>query len=77
MPPDITSSTETESFGHVVVKGDIEGEYTVYEKHDDGTVVLKPDLSSAAVNRRHGLTPITVDEFEREAFPLLPPDGEE
>jgi hypothetical protein len=60
----------------VTLSGDLSGEYVVVEQRDDGSVVVKPDTSMAAIHRRHGLTPATLGEFEAEYGPIQPPDGE-
>jgi len=61
---------------HVTLSGDLSGEYVVVEKRDDGSVVLKPDTSMAAIRRRLGATPATLEEFVAEYGPIQPPDGE-
>jgi len=61
---------------HVTVEGDVSGEYIVVEKRDDGSLVLQPDTSMAAIRRRHDATPATLEEFEAEYGPVQPPDGE-
>ena len=66
----------TERATHVTLSGDLSGEYVVVEQRDDGSVLVKPDTSMAAIHRRHGLTPTTLEEFEAEYGPVQPPDGE-
>ena len=61
---------------HVTLSGDLSGDYIVVEQRDDGSFVVKPDTSIAAIHRRHGLTPATLEEFEAEYGPIQPPDGE-
>jgi hypothetical protein len=51
---------------HVILSGDLSGDYIVVEQRDDGSVLVKPDTSMAAIHRRHGLTPATLEEFEPE-----------
>lgn len=61
---------------HVTLSGDRAGEFVVLEERDDGSMVLRPDTSAAAMRRRLGITPATLEEFEAEYGPLQPPDGE-
>lgn len=56
--------------------GDRAGRYVVTDERPDGTLVLTPDDSAAAMLERHGLEPATVEEFEAEYGPVAPPDGE-
>ena len=64
----------------VTLDGDLDGEYVVTEQRSDGALVLKPDLSAAAMHRRLGSRPATeaeVAEFMHEhGARMLPPDGE-
>lgn len=64
---------------HVTLAGDLTGEYRVVEQRPDGTLVLQPDTSAAAILERQGARSETQDEFEAwaaEHGPLLEPDGE-
>jgi hypothetical protein len=61
---------------HVTLSGDRVGEYVIEDERPDGTLLLVPDTSSAAIRRRHDLTPATLAEFEEEYGPIRPPDGE-
>ena len=45
----------------------------ILEKRNDGSLVLQPDTSIEAMRRRHNSTPATLDEFEAEYGPCLPP----
>jgi hypothetical protein len=53
----------------------VAGDYIVAERHPDGTVVLAPDTSIAAIRKRLGTRPMTSEEFE-EHFGELPSDAE-
>lgn len=61
---------------HVTLSGDVSGDYVVVEKHDDGSLLVRPDTSMAAIRRRFDATPATLDEFVAEYGPIQPPDGE-
>ena len=61
---------------HVTLTGDVSGDYVVVGKHDDGSLLVKPDTSMTAIRRRLGATPATLDEFVAEYGPIQPPDGE-
>jgi hypothetical protein len=61
---------------HVMLSGDVTGEYVVVEQRDDGKLVIEPDTSMEAIRRRHNATPATLEEFEAEYGPLQTPDGE-
>jgi hypothetical protein len=51
---------------HVMLSGDVTGEYVVVEQRDDGKLVIEPDTSMEAIRRRHDATPATLEEFEAE-----------
>lgn len=51
------------------------GDYIVAERHPDGSVLLAPDTSVAAIRRRAGTRPMTPEEFEQH-FGHLPSDDE-
>ena len=51
------------------------GDYIVTERHADGSVVLAPDTSVAAIRKRSRTRPMTSEEFD-EHFGRLPSDGE-
>ena len=51
------------------------GDYIVAERHPDGSVLLAPDTSIAAIRRRTGTRPMTPEEFEQH-FGHLPSDDE-
>jgi hypothetical protein len=53
----------------------VAGDYVLEERHPDGSLVLRPDASAAAMERRAGLQAMTDEEFE-EVFGDLPRDGE-
>jgi hypothetical protein len=65
---------------HVVVSGDLNGEYIVDEQLPDGSIVIRPDTSAAAMRRRLGLKHLGAAEFDalmaEHADELLPPDDE-
>jgi hypothetical protein len=54
---------------------EVAGDYVVDERHPDGSLLLRPDTSVGAMERRAGLQPMTEEEFE-EVFGDLPHDGE-
>lgn len=60
----------------VTLSGDVSGDFVVVEKRDDGSLVVKPDTSMAAIRRRLGATPATLEEFVAESGPIQPPDDE-
>jgi hypothetical protein len=60
---------------HVTLAGDLNGDYVVDERLDDGRLVIRPDTSAEAIHRRQGLEPISVAEFE-EHVGQLPTDDE-
>lgn len=53
----------------------VAGDYIVAERHPDGSVLLAPDTSMDAIQRRIGGRPMTDEEFERH-FGDLPSDEE-
>ncbi len=59
----------------IKVSGDRSGDYVVVEERPDGSLVVAPDTSIAAIRQRHNLRPATLAEFEAEYGPVLPPDG--
>ena len=61
---------------HVTLTGDVSGEYVVVEKRDDGSLVVAPDTSVEATLARHGMEPVTLEDFEAEFGPIQPADGE-
>jgi hypothetical protein len=64
------------SVTHVTLSGDRTGDFIVVDERDDGSMLIEPDTSMAAVRRRHNATPATLDEFEAEYGLLQPSDGE-
>jgi hypothetical protein len=60
---------------HVTLAGDLNGDYVVDERLDDGRLVIRPDTSAEAINRRLGVEPISAEEFEQH-FGHLPTDDE-
>jgi hypothetical protein len=60
---------------HVKLTGDLSGDYVVEDQRADGRLVLRPDLSVAAILARHGERELTPEEFDRH-FGHLPTDGE-
>jgi hypothetical protein len=50
---------------HVTLAGDLNGDYVVDERLDDGRLVIRPDTSAEAINRRLGVEPISPEEFEQ------------
>ena len=67
---------ESERALRVTLAGDRSGNYVIVEQREDGSLVLAPDASMAAIRRRHGAAPATLAEFEAECGPLQPSDGE-
>ena len=67
---------ESERALRVTVAGDRSGDYVITEEREDGSLVLAPDASMAAIRGRHGAAPATLADFEAEYGPLQPPDGE-
>jgi hypothetical protein len=53
----------------------IAGDYVLEERHPDGSLLLRPDTSVDAMERRAGLRPMSQEEFE-EVFGDLPRGGE-
>jgi hypothetical protein len=53
----------------------VAGDYLVVERNPDGTMVLAPDTTAAAIHRRLGVEPASAEEFARH-FGHLPTDGE-
>jgi len=60
----------------ITLTGDRSGDYVVVEERPDGSLVVAPDTSVEAIRRRHDLKGATLEEFESEYGPVLPPDGE-
>ena len=60
---------------HVTLAGDLSGDYVVDERLGDGRLVIRPDTSAEAINRRLGVEPISPAEFEQH-FGHLPTDDE-
>jgi hypothetical protein len=56
---------DTES-AQVTLSGDLSGPYTVEDRHPDGRLVLRPDLSVTAMLARHGERRLTGEELERQ-----------
>lgn len=65
---------------HVTLAGDLTGDYLVDEQLADGRLVIRPDTTAAAMNRRMGLEPLTADEFTAfiagHGTDMLPADSE-
>lgn len=61
---------------HVRLVGDRAGRYVVTDERPDGTLVLTPEDSTAAMLERHGLEPASIEDLEAEYGPVAPPDGE-
>lgn len=53
----------------------VAGDYVVEERRPDGGLVLAPDTTIEAIQRRVGGRPMTEAEFEQH-FGHLPTDGE-
>jgi len=51
------------------------GDYVVVERNPDGSVLLAPDTSIEAIERRTGATAASAEEFD-ELFGDFPRDGE-
>jgi hypothetical protein len=54
---------------------EVAGDYVVEERGEDGSLLLRPDTSIQAIQKRIGGRPMTPEEFE-EHFGRLPTDGE-
>jgi len=67
---------ESEGELRLRLAGDRTGDYIIVEERENGSIVLAPDTSMAAIRRRHGLEPATLAEFDAEYGPVQPPDGE-
>jgi hypothetical protein len=75
--PDATlRQVESQRALRVTLAGDRSGDYVIVEEREDGSLILAPDTSMAAIRRRHGLKPATLAELEAEYGPVQPPDGE-
>lgn len=65
---------------HVTLVGEHGGDYVIQEERSDGTLLLAPDTSAAAIRRRLGVrqaTPAELDAFMAEhGRSMLPPDDE-
>lgn len=48
----------------VTLPGDRYGDYVIVDEREDGSLVLAPDTSMAAIRRRHCFAPATLAEFE-------------
>jgi len=68
--------TSSHSPEHITVAGADPGDYVVLEHREDGSMVIAPDTSAAAILRRLSARPATLEEFEAEHGPLQPPDDE-
>jgi hypothetical protein len=55
----------------VEVTGAVSGRYELQERREDGTIVLAPDSSAAAILEREGARAAMPEEFE-QAFGDLP-----
>jgi hypothetical protein len=64
----------------LTVVGERAGEYVVDEELADGRLVIRPETSAAAMNRRTGVEPISPDEFNtflaEHGEQMLPADDE-
>jgi hypothetical protein len=61
---------------HVTLAGDINGDYLVDERLEDGRLVLRPDSGvEAIIERTGGGRRLTAEEFD-EHFGQLPTDDE-
>jgi hypothetical protein len=65
---------------HLIVSGDLAGEYVVDDELPDGRLVIRAHTSAAAMNRRQGLEPLSAQAFDafiaEHGDQLLPPDDE-
>ncbi len=59
----------------MTLSGDLSGDYMVEERHPDGRLVLRPDLSVRTMLSRRGERELIPEEFEQH-FGELPTDGE-
>jgi hypothetical protein len=48
--------------------------YTLEGEHNDGSIVLKPDTSVAAIRERSGGVPVSLEEIERITGQPIPVD---
>ncbi len=53
-----------EAARRLTVSGEIVGDYIVDEELPDGCLVIRPDTTAAATNRRLGLEPLSAAAFE-------------
>jgi hypothetical protein len=60
---------------HIMLAGDLNGEYVVDEVLADGRLVIRPDTSARAIHRQQGLETVTPAEFEQH-FGQLPTEDE-
>ena len=63
----------------VTVSGaDLDGEYLVDEEMPDGSILIRPNTSAAAMRRRLGVEQMSAEEFRRVVAEsgIGPPDGE-
>jgi hypothetical protein len=70
------ASVTEDSTAHVTLAGDKSGEYIITEERPDGTLVLEPDTSAAAILRRLGHEPASLEDFQAAHGPILAPDDE-
>jgi hypothetical protein len=45
---------------------DFDGDNFLDERRDDGSLVLRPETSAAAIRKRLGSEPMSAEEFERQ-----------
>lgn len=78
--PSATLAEMSDASNHVTLVGDRAGDYVIQEERSDGTLLLAPDTSAAAIRSRLGVRQATPAEFEAfmaEHGPsMLPPDDE-
>ncbi len=59
----------------VEVTGAVTGRYELQERSEDGTIVLRPDTSAAAIMRRLASEPVSTEEFDSAFGDLLTGDA--
>ena len=69
--PKLVHVANTADKDFVEVTGAVSGRYEVVEVREDGTVLLGPDTSIAAITQRHPSQSVSAEEFERH-FGHLP-----
>ncbi len=74
-PPSVRESPLVEQLTKRASDLKVPDDYVVLEQNPDGTILLGPDTSWAAIKRRNGLEDLSPEEFDA-AFGELPTDDE-